>query len=100
VALLRERQAAGVSVQVLGTGAVAGLTSHGKLALVDGESAVIGSISLSPPALNLRREVAAVIRDPANVATLVQFFEANATAGSVLNEWSVADRLPDDDDDD
>jgi cardiolipin synthase len=99
VVLLRERQVAGVSVQVLGLGAVAGLTSHGKLMLVDDILAVIGSISLSPPALNVRREVAAIIRDPANVATLVQFFEKNATSGIVLNEWSVPERLPEDDED-
>jgi phosphatidylserine/phosphatidylglycerophosphate/cardiolipin synthase-like enzyme len=100
VALLRERQAAGVSVQVLGLGAVAGMISHGKLMLVDDRAAAIGSISLSPPALNIRREVAAVIRDPANVAALVHFFEARGTAGTGLNEWSVPDRLIEDDDSD
>jgi phosphatidylserine/phosphatidylglycerophosphate/cardiolipin synthase-like enzyme len=98
VALLRDRQAAGVSVQVLGQGAVAGLQSHGKMMLVDGRAAVIGSISLSPPALNLRREVAAIVRDPENVAALQRFFEAHGTSGTGLNEWSVPERLPDDDD--
>jgi phosphatidylserine/phosphatidylglycerophosphate/cardiolipin synthase-like enzyme len=100
VSLLRERQAAGVSVQVLGQGAVDGMTSHGKLILVDGQAAAVGSISLSPPALNLRREVAAVIRDPANVAALAKFFETRGTAGTGLNEWSVPDRLIEDDDTD
>ena len=61
-------------------------------------TAVIGSISLSPPALNIRREVAAVIRDPANVPELARFFETHGTAGSVPNEWSVPDQLIDDDD--
>lgn len=98
VALLRERQAAGVSVQVLGLGAVAGLVSHGKMMLVDDTTAVIGSISLSPPALNSRREVAAVIRIPANAEELARFFETHGTAGSVPNEWSVPDQLTDDDD--
>jgi cardiolipin synthase A/B len=98
VELLRERQAAGVSVQVLGLGAVAGMTSHGKLMLVDGSAAAIGSISLSPPALNVRREVAAVIRDPANVAALVKFFETHGTAGIGLNEWSVPARAIDEED--
>jgi phosphatidylserine/phosphatidylglycerophosphate/cardiolipin synthase-like enzyme len=106
VALLRSRQAAGVDVQVLGQGAVAGMLSHGKLMLVDDATAVIGSISLSPPALNRRREVAAVIRDPAHVGQLKRFFETHGTTrgnqggGPGLNEWSVPDRIDPDDDDD
>jgi hypothetical protein len=59
---------------------------------------VIGSISLSPPALNSRREVAAVIRNPANAEELARFFESHGTTGSVPNEWSVPDQLTDDDD--
>jgi phosphatidylserine/phosphatidylglycerophosphate/cardiolipin synthase-like enzyme len=102
VALLRDRQSDGVSVQVLGLGAVSGLLSHGKMMLVDDTTAVIGSISLSPPALNLRREVAAVIRDPVNVAELKCFFETHATPGGGIgpNEWSVPDRIGEDDTDD
>ena len=99
VALLRQRQSAGVSVQVLGAGDVAGLQSHGKLLLIDDATAVIGSISLSPPALNSRREVAAVIRDPANIAALHRFFESHSTAGGGLNEWSVPPRISGEDDD-
>lgn len=101
VALLRERHAAGVSVQVLGHGAVDGLSSHGKMILVDDTTAVVGSISLSRPALNLRREVAAVLCDPANVTRLKHFFETHGTpgGGDALNEWSVPDRLDDEDDD-
>jgi phosphatidylserine/phosphatidylglycerophosphate/cardiolipin synthase-like enzyme len=99
VALLRERQTAGVSVQVLGSGDVAGLQSHGKLMLVDDATAVFGSISLSPPALNWRREVAAVVRDPANIAALHCFFESHGSAGGGLNEWSVPQRVGGEDDD-
>jgi phosphatidylserine/phosphatidylglycerophosphate/cardiolipin synthase-like enzyme len=97
VALLRDRQAAGVSVQVLGMGGVQGLVSHGKMTLVDDTTAVIGSISLSPPALNRRREVAAVIRDPDNIQELARFFETHGTAGSVPNEWRVPEQFMDDD---
>ena len=99
VALLRERQAAGVSVQVLGAGDVAGLQSHGKLMLIDDTTALFGSISLSPPAMNLRREVAYVIRDPANVAALHRFFESHGTTSGGLNEWSVPQRVSEEDDD-
>jgi cardiolipin synthase len=102
VALLRSQQAAGVSVQVLGLGAVAGLLSHGKMMLVDDTTAVIGSISLSPPALNIRREVAAVIREPANVAELKRFFDIHGTpgAGAGPSEWSVPVAIEDEDADD
>jgi len=98
VAMLRDRQSAGVSVQVLGLGAVAGLVSHGKMMLVDGESAAIGSISLSPPSLNMRREVAAVIRDPGNVERLARFFEERGAPGlgAGPNEWSVPDAVEED----
>jgi phosphatidylserine/phosphatidylglycerophosphate/cardiolipin synthase-like enzyme len=74
--------------------------SHGKMLLVDDRAAVIGSISLSPPALNVRREVAAVLRDAANVAELKRFFETRGTPGGGigLNEWSVPDRIVEHDD--
>lgn len=98
--LLRARQQAGVSVQVLGQGAVSGLQSHGKMILVDDAAAAIGSISLSPPALNHRREVAAVIRDPGNAAILKRFFEDHRTSGVGPGEWSVPDRMEEDDADD
>ena len=75
VALLRNSQASGVSVQVLGQGAVDGMLSHGKMLLVDDAIAAIGSISLSPPSLNLRREVAVMVCDPGNVGKLSRFFE-------------------------
>jgi phosphatidylserine/phosphatidylglycerophosphate/cardiolipin synthase-like enzyme len=102
VAVLRNCQAAGVSVQVLGQGAVAGLLSHGKMMLVDDEAAAIGSISLSPPSLNIRREVAVMIRDPGNRAELKQFFDKRARPdeGTVPAEWSVPDSADTFDDDD
>ena len=98
VAMLRQQQAAGVSVRVLGLGAVSGLVSHGKMMLVDGTAAAIGSISLSPPSLNLRREVAAVIRDPGNVERLAGFFEERGAPGlgAGPNEWSVPDAVEED----
>ena len=98
VALLRNCQASGVSVQVLGQGAVDGMLSHGKMLLVDDTIAAIGSISLSPPSLNLRREVAVMVREPGNAAALKRFFEERGREGSGLPaEWSVPDRLDADD---
>jgi phosphatidylserine/phosphatidylglycerophosphate/cardiolipin synthase-like enzyme len=98
VALLRDSQASGVSVQVLGQGAVDGMLSHGKMLLVDDAIAAIGSISLSPPSLNLRREVAVMVGEPGNTSTLKRFFEQHGREGSGLPvEWSVPERFDADD---
>jgi phosphatidylserine/phosphatidylglycerophosphate/cardiolipin synthase-like enzyme len=98
IALLRNSQASGISVQVLGQGAVDGMVSHGKMLLVDDAIAAIGSISLSPPSLNLRREVAVMVREPGNTETLRRFFDLHGRKGSGLPaEWSVHDRLDADD---
>ena len=78
MAELRNQQASGVSVQVLGEGALKGMASHGRMMLVDDGRAVIGSISLAPASLNDRREVAVVIRDPENIGRLRGLFETMA----------------------
>ena len=87
-------------MQVLGQGAVSGLQSHGKMILVDDAAAAVGSISLSPPALNHRREVAAVVRDPANIAVLKRFFVEHRSSGFGPSEWSAPSRVEEDDADD
>lgn len=74
VALLRAKREAGVTVEILGRGEIPGLRSHGKMLLVDDEVAVLGSISLSPPSLNERREVAILVTEPGSVARLDDFF--------------------------
>jgi len=50
--------------------------------------------------LNVRREVAAVVRDPANVATLLRFFEIHGSGAdrSPISEWSIPDQPAEDDD--
>jgi len=63
VALLDARAAAGVAVEVRGGRALGPLVPHGKLLIVDGSTAVIGSISLATLALEFRRELAVVVRD-------------------------------------
>jgi len=99
VAQLRNCQAAGMRVEVLGAGAVGGLQSHGKMLLVDDRVAAIGSISLSRPSLNLRREVAVMVHDPGNLATLKRFFEEHGCSGNsaLPAEWRYTEQ-PDDDD--
>jgi len=72
---LRERHAAGADVQIYGKGCMPGLKSHGKMMVIDGKLAVIGSISLSPPSLGARREVAAIIEDRRCVSALEDYLK-------------------------
>ncbi len=74
VGLLRAKREAGVTVEILGRDEIPGLRSHGKVLLVDDEVAVLGSVSLSPPSLNERREVAILLTDRVAVARLDDFF--------------------------
>jgi cardiolipin synthase len=82
LALLKAKKAAGLSLTVLGRGSVAGLVSHGKLILIDEETAVIGSVALSALSLDFRREVAIVIRDRQAVMRLVSLFQDLANRGT------------------
>jgi phosphatidylserine/phosphatidylglycerophosphate/cardiolipin synthase-like enzyme len=72
--LLQEKAGAGVQVETLGRGQISGMRSHGKMMVIDGQVALLGSISLSPPSLNNRREVAVLVRDPNGVRRLDEFF--------------------------
>lgn len=80
VALLKSKEAEGVEVTVLGQGSLGRLLPHGKMILVDGNAAVIGSISLFRPSLDSRREVAVLIRDPLCLRQLEEFFQKLAAA--------------------
>ncbi len=92
VTLLREKKARGVTVTVLGRGPLAGLVSHGKMILIDEETAVIGSLALSALSLDFRREVAIVVRDRPSVARLGELFQdlaSRSSDGSALSkEWA------------
>lgn len=74
LALLKKVKARGVSVEVLGGEVLGTLRSHGRLLLVDGKMAVFGSISLEAVALDFRREVGVVMKDPALVSQLDAVF--------------------------
>ncbi len=80
VNLLKEKREAGVTVEILGSGQVGGLQSHGKMLVVDESVATIGSIALAPLSLDFRREVAVVLRDSGTVSQLNVFFQEMATA--------------------
>ncbi len=98
VSLLLEKQNHGVSVQVLGHGPMNGLVSHGRMTLVDNRFAVIGSIHLSPPSLDWRREVAILVHEPSIVSELNEFFESLALDRSNLVSLSEAQTPPTEDD--
>jgi cardiolipin synthase len=76
VALIRSKAQAGLSVEVLGADDVDPLVPHGKLLIVDGELAVLGSVALSRKGLDRRRELAVVVRDPERVGELTDYFES------------------------
>ncbi len=96
VRLLQERERAGVEVQILGQGDLAGLTSHGKLLLIDDQVAVFGSASLARPSLNQRREVAVTVADPALVCQLSEYFTQLASRTPGGTETASAARAADD----
>ncbi|PYS55059.1 MAG: hypothetical protein DMG13_05695 [Acidobacteria bacterium] len=100
LSLLREKQNGGVSVRVLGHGPMNGLVSHGRMALVDGRVAVIGSIHLSPPSLDCRREVAILVHEPSIVHELNEFFESLALDRSNLVSLSETPNPPPEDEED
>jgi cardiolipin synthase A/B len=81
--LLKVKRREGVVVTVLGREHVGGLTPHGKLLIVDGAVAVIGSMSLSALSLDFRREVAVIVRDRAQVGEMRQVFEGLAVRAPV-----------------
>ena len=76
--LLKAKRAEGVAVSVLGRERVGKWVPHGKMLIIDGRVGVIGSISLSPSALDVRREVAIVVRSRACLAHMQQTFQALA----------------------
>ena len=73
--LLKAKRAEGVSVTVLGREQMRKWMPHGKMTIIDERIGVIGSISLSPPALDVRREVAVIVRSRACVARMNRTFQ-------------------------
>jgi len=74
--LLKNREAQGIRVDIRGRSGLGPLTAHGKLLMIDDAAAAIGSISLSTLALEFRRELAVVIRDPASLDALNRFWDS------------------------
>jgi cardiolipin synthase A/B len=75
VALLDERRASGVRVEILGDKRYGDRKSHGKIWLVDNRIAVIGGLALASLSLDFRREVAVIVDDPGAVNDVRRFFD-------------------------
>jgi phosphatidylserine/phosphatidylglycerophosphate/cardiolipin synthase-like enzyme len=100
VELLKQRQAAGVEVEIFGKGAFNGLKSHGKMMLIDNRLGALGSISLSPPSLDLRREVAVTIEDKKCVKALAGLLRKAGGAIAAVSPLLAAASGGEGDDDD
>ena len=100
VALLADKKRQGVTVQVVGTTRTDGLICHGRMILIDERTAIIGSIHLSHPSLDLRREVAIVLEDPGLVSELYDYFRILAiNEANLMNLWASPTESPQDEDD-
>jgi phosphatidylserine/phosphatidylglycerophosphate/cardiolipin synthase-like enzyme len=73
--ILTRKQREGVRVDHIGTRVVGGRSAHGKLTVIDGRVALVGSLALSATSLELRRELGLIVREPAAVQRLDAFFD-------------------------
>lgn len=65
----------GVRVDHIATRVVAGRTAHGKVTIVDGRVALVGSLALSATSLELRRELAILVTERTAVRRLDRFVQ-------------------------
>ena len=89
---LNKRRAEGLTVEVYGSKRLGALKSHGKIMLIDGRLAVVGSLALAALSLDFRREVAIIVEDPAAVADVEEVFrsiDAVPTAGRIAASGAV-----------
>ena len=80
LALLKSKKADGVEVRVLGRGKLGEPVAHGKLTIVDGRIAVLGSMAQTALSLDFRREIAVTVEEPACLRKLTRFFRLLASA--------------------
>ena len=76
LSLLARKRAAGLTVQVHADRRVGTLKSHGKIMLIDGVRAIVGSLALTPLSLDFHREVAIETTTPDAVAEVHALFRA------------------------
>jgi cardiolipin synthase A/B len=76
VALLKQRRADGIAVDIYSARRLGALKSHGKIMLVDDTTLIVGSMALTALSLDFRREVAITMDEPAAVAQVLELFDA------------------------
>jgi cardiolipin synthase A/B len=76
VALLKQRRAEGIAVDIYSAKRLGALKSHGKIMLVDDTTVVVGSLALAALSLDFRREVAITVEEPTAVAQVMELFAA------------------------
>jgi len=79
--ILKRKAREGVRVDHIGTRVVGGRTAHGKITIVDGRVALVGSLALSATSLGLQRELGLLV-DGAAVRRLEEFFDRAHDAAS------------------
>jgi cardiolipin synthase A/B len=72
--ILAQKVRDGVRVDHIGTHVVGGREAHGKITIVDGRIALVGSLALSTASLSLRRELGVLVEESACVRRLETFF--------------------------
>jgi phosphatidylserine/phosphatidylglycerophosphate/cardiolipin synthase-like enzyme len=92
VAMLNDKRARGLTVDLFSSKRLGDLKSHGKIMLIDDEKVVVGSLALAALSLDFRREVAIVVDEPSAVAEAAELFRglaaaaADARAASAMGE--------------
>jgi phosphatidylserine/phosphatidylglycerophosphate/cardiolipin synthase-like enzyme len=84
-ALLKSKKAQGLDVQVLGEGNLGGLLAHGKLMIIDGRIAAIGSMAQTALSLDFRREIAVTVEEPKCVRKLKNFYRLLASGRELMD---------------
>jgi phosphatidylserine/phosphatidylglycerophosphate/cardiolipin synthase-like enzyme len=76
IRLLDQKVREGVRVEHVHSRTVGRHDAHGKITIVDGRTALVGSLALSATSLGLRRELGLLVHEPAAVRRLETFFDA------------------------
>jgi phosphatidylserine/phosphatidylglycerophosphate/cardiolipin synthase-like enzyme len=82
VAMLNDKRARGLTVDLFSSKRLGDLKSHGKIMLIDDTKVVVGSLALAALSLDFRREVAIVVDEPSAVAEAVELFRGLAAAAA------------------
>jgi phosphatidylserine/phosphatidylglycerophosphate/cardiolipin synthase-like enzyme len=80
VALLNEKRAGGLTVDLFSSKRLGELKSHGKIMVIDDAKVVVGSLALAALSLDFRREVAIVVDEPSAVAEALELFRGLTAA--------------------